>query len=173
MSSAVVVAAAVGSTTAAARALAVLAASALVELVLVLSLLVLRSLSQAEARNLIIEGRGDLPLQLLAREQRRLTSARTQATLARALERFVGAAAAWPRIHPTARPVFDVRQVRTASPQLEALAEMLRSQPRQPRGIARLERLLTDGTSPLYGQEPDELRRELELIRKELERSGG
>lgn len=87
----------------------------------------------------------------------------------RALERVVTTAAAWPRIQRTARPVFDVRIVRAATPLLLAVTELLRARPAEPRAVARIEHLLTAGGSPLYGQELDELLRELELIRRELE----
>jgi hypothetical protein len=152
------------------RVSTVLAAATLVELVLAGAILASRSVRRDLARELIIDGRGDLPLRALIRERRRLTSPRTQAGLARALEGVARAAANWPRTFPTARPVFDVRQVRAATPQLKALAELLSAEPAQARGVALIERLLTCGGSPLYGQQPDELRRELELIRTELER---
>jgi len=152
------------------RAAAVLAAAALVEFVLAGAIVALRSVRRDLALQLIIDGRGDLPLRALIRERRRLSNPRTQAGLARALEGVIRAAARWPRTIPTARPVFDVHQVRAATPQLKALAELLNAEPAQARAVALIERLLTCGSSPLYGEQPDELRHELELIRAELER---
>jgi hypothetical protein len=149
---------------------AVIAAAALVELVLLAASLALRSLQRALALELIIDGRGDLPFCAVARERQRLTSPCTQASLVRALEGLIRTAATWPRIYPSARPVFDVRQVRAATPQLKDLADLLSAQPAQPRAVALIERLLTSGASPLYGQQPDELRGELERIHRELAR---
>lgn len=146
----------------------VLAAAAVVELALVSALVLLSSLARALAREAIIDGDGELPLRLLARERRRLANPRSQAGLAGALESLVRAAATWPRIHPAARPVFDVRQIRAAAPELEALAQLLRARPASPRAAALLERLLTSGNSPLYGRQPDDLHRELEHILEEL-----
>jgi hypothetical protein len=158
---------------AAVLAAAVLAAAGLVELVLVGAILTSRAVRRDLARELIIGGRDDLPLHVLVRERHRLTNPRTQAGLARALERLIQTAATWPRTFPTARPVFDVRQVRAATPQLKTVAELLNTEPAQARAVALIERLLTCGGSPLYGQQPDELRRELELIRAALERDRG
>jgi hypothetical protein len=149
---------------------AVIVAAAFVTLVLVLATIALRSLKRTLALELIIDGRGSLPLRALERERQRLSSPQTQTRLARALERVVRTAAAWPRIQRTARPVFDVRIVRAATPLLLAVTELLRSQPAEPCAVARIEHLLTVGGSPLYGQELDDLLRELELIRRELER---
>jgi hypothetical protein len=153
----------------AAWAPAVIAAAAFVTLILVLAIAALRSLKHMLALELIIDGRGNLPLRALEREHQRLSSPQTQTSLARALERVVTTAAAWPRIQRTARPVFDVRIVRAATPLLLAVTELLRARPAEPRAVARIEHLLTAGGSPLYGQELDELLRELELIRRELE----
>jgi len=51
----------------------------------------------------------------------------------------------WPTLLPTARPVFDPRQIRTAAPELRAIASLLRSSPVDARGVALVERLLTSG----------------------------
>jgi hypothetical protein len=145
-------------------------AAAIVALGLVVAVALVTSSRRDIVRELFIDGWGDLPLRPLVRERQRLTSPQTQARLARALERLVETAAAWPRIQRTARPVFDVRVVRAAAPLLTGIAEHLRSRPAPPRPLARIEWLLTAAASPLYGYDPAELACQLELIRRELAR---
>jgi hypothetical protein len=121
------------------------------------------------ARELIIAGRSDLPLPVLRRERRRLQRPRRRRGLAHALEDLVRAAERWPTLVPTCRPVFDPRRVRAAAPQLRAIAARLRADAVTVQALARVERLLTSGASPLYGREPEELRLELNRIEVELE----
>jgi hypothetical protein len=126
--------------------------------------------SQRErARELIIAGRSDLPLPVLRREHRRLQRPRQCRGLAHALEDLLRAAERWPTLVPTCRPVFDPRQVRAAAPQLRAIAARLRTSTVPVRALARVERLLTSGASPLYGRRPEELRSELKRIEAELD----
>ncbi len=148
--------------------LPLLIAAAIVELGLGLALALHVGLQRERARELIIAGRDDLPLALLQRERRRLLRPRQTRSLARALEDLVGAAERWPTLIQTCRPVFDPRLVRVEGPQLRAIAARLRVSRVSARTAARLVRLLTSGASPLYGREPDELRRELRLIESEL-----
>jgi hypothetical protein len=151
--------------------LPLLVAAAIVQLVLGAAIGLLALLQQERARDLIIAGRGELPLPALERERRRLQRPRRRAGLAHALEDLVQTAERWPTLLPTARPVFDPRQIRTAAPELRAIAALLRSSPVDARGVALVERLLTSGGSPLYDREPAELRRALERIRAELDRA--
>jgi hypothetical protein len=145
------------------------AAAGAVALLLTLSICKFRSTRHQLALDLILAGQVQLPVRAVSRELDRLGSLRTRTELAHALERLVAAAENWPSICRNARPVFDVRQVRTATPALLEIAQTLRAQPVPPRACARIERLLTDGTSPLYGSDPTELRDELNRIRHECE----
>jgi hypothetical protein len=128
-------------------------------------------LQRERARELIIAGRGGLPLPVLERERRRLQRPRRRGDFADALEDLVRAAERWPRIVPTVRPVFDPRQVRAAAPDLCAIAARLRASAVAVRAVARVERLLTSGASPLYGREAEALRHELMRIHVELDRA--
>jgi hypothetical protein len=65
----------------------------------------------------------------------------------------------------TARPVFNVRLVRELAPELREIAALLRLDTSSARGIVLSERLLTNGASPLYGAEIDDLNHELRRIR--------
>jgi hypothetical protein len=101
-----------------------------------------------------------------AARAKQLTGDRTRRMLARGLERLVEQAEEPPSlsraavIHPW-RP-----GVREARPLMLTLASRLRrSAPVDPRGIAALKDLLTDGGGPVYTPgDPDTLKRQLEAI---------
>lgn len=151
--------------------LRLLVAAAIVQLGLGIGLALLARLQRERARELIIAGRVGLPLPALERERRRLQRPRRRAGLADALEELVQAAERWPTLVPTARPVFDPRQVRAAAAELGAIAARLRASTVAVGAVARVERLLTSSASPLYGREPEELRHELMRIHTELDRA--
>jgi hypothetical protein len=148
-----------------------LVAAGIVQLGLGVGLALLAQLQRERARELIIAGRGALPLPALERERRRLQRPRRRAGLADALEDLVRTAERWPTLVPTARPVFDPRQVRAAASELRAIAAGLRASTVAVRAVARVERLLTSGSSPLYGRESEALRHELMRIHAELDRA--
>jgi hypothetical protein len=151
--------------------LPLLVAALIVQLGVGVGLALLAQSQRERARELIIAGRGGLPLPALERERQRLQRPRRRAGLADALEDLVRAAERWPRTVPTARPVFDPRQIRTAAPELHAIASLLRSSTVDARAVALVERLLTSGASALYGREPEALRHELMRIHMELDRA--
>ncbi len=108
---------------------------------------------------------------MLATRARQLTSARRRRSLARCLERLVEQAEEPPRtsfsavVHPS-RP-----RVREARPLLLMLAARLRaSDPVDPRGVAALKNLLSDGNSPVYTRgDPETLARALQRIERWLD----
>jgi hypothetical protein len=151
--------------------LPLLVAAGSVQLGLGLGLVLLTDLQRERARELIVTGRGHLPLPAVQRELRRLRSPGRRAGLADALEDLVQAAERWPTLVPTCRPVFDPRQVRAAAAELRAIAACLRQGRVTVRAVARVEQLLSSGASPLYGREPEALRHELMRIRAELDRA--
>ena len=170
VTAAAVVFGAIGAASGRGWSLPLLVAAAIVQLGLGVGLALLTQLQRERARELIIAGRGGLPLPALERELRRLQRPRRRAGLADALEDLVRSAERWPRILPTARPVFDPRHVRAAAAELRAIAARLRAGTVAVRAVARVERLLTSGASPLYGREPEALRHELTRIHAELDR---
>jgi hypothetical protein len=151
--------------------LPVLIAAAIVQFLISLAFALLALLQQTLVWDLIIEGRGDLPLPSLARELRRLQRPREHARLARDLEQLVQQAERWPMSRPTLRPIFDPRQIRAEAPELRLIGALLHSGSVDVRGVAHVERLLRLGDSPLYRREPDELHRELKSICTELTRT--
>jgi hypothetical protein len=128
------------------------------------------ALRRERARDLLIEGR-DVGLPVLARERRRLLAHRCRETLADTLEDLIHCTERLDRMLPMSRPVYDAFVVRQLASELLALAADLRSPTVGVRGVARTERLLTIGTSPLFGTETEELRAELARIRTDLAES--
>ena len=168
MTAAAVVAGVIGTTSGRGWGVALLVVATVVLIALAFALGLQGELQRERAREVIIDGRDGLPLPALERERRRLQQRRRVNGLADALEGLVRAAEQWPTLVPTARPVFDPRQVRAASADLLAIGARLRAGRVTVRAVARVERLLTSGASPLYGRDPEALGDELRRIAAEL-----
>jgi hypothetical protein len=139
-----------------------LIAAAVVQLVLAALLISVVALSRDRARDLLNQGR-DVDLPVVARERRRLLAPRCREALAASLEDLVRCA--WRRDRRSRmRPVYEVFLVREVASELLAVVADLRVATAGVCGVARVERLLTIGTSPLYGTGSDELRAELARI---------
>jgi hypothetical protein len=107
---------------------------------------------------LVSTGREHLPLAVVARERQRLDDPRHQAQLATSLEHL----AAMPvQRRERQRPICSRRVLAAVEPQLRDTAARLRAGGVELRGVALLDRLVTSGSSPLYGQEIGALRNEL------------
>ncbi len=118
--------------------LPLLVAAGIVQLGLWVGLALLAQLQWERATELIISGCGGLPLPSLERKLRPLQRLRTRAGLAEALEDLVRAAERWPTLVPTARAVFEPRQVRGAAAELRAIAARLGASTAAVREVARV-----------------------------------
>jgi hypothetical protein len=146
-------------------ALAFVLATAIVESVLVCDAAVLSCSKRDRVLELIVQGRGDLPLPAIACERRRLLDRGHQRHLAGWLD-GIRDQAEHPIRAPRARPMFSVRVIVAVAPELATIAAQLRSEVAAGlRGIAATERLLVDGTSSLYGQDETRLCEDLHRIR--------
>jgi hypothetical protein len=93
----------------------------------------------------------------LARRAEQLCSARNRRALARGLERVIDAAEERPHPYSSAVPLRRAAIVDSREGMLELAAELRdTNQDLNVRGIALVERLLTDGGSPLYMQKDEE-----------------
>lgn len=146
------------------EALAYLLSSALVLAVLACDLALLVGTRGACAREVIIEGRADVPLAVVRRERDRLLDSAHRSALAEHLEAIRGEARCPCGRLPQAHPVFRRRVIAEVEPELAAVAQRLRAEPAGVRGIAMAQRLVSDGCSPLYGASAGELRQELHRI---------
>jgi hypothetical protein len=143
----------------------VLGAAALVQLTLLLAVPYLRARTREIAEELIGGGHdASLRVRIVARHHRRLTSPEERERIARSLEHLLRDARRWYSLAPVQRPL-GVVPLRSSEPEARDVVALLRTDGAQARGVALTARLLEDGASPLYGDEPDELREELCRIR--------
>lgn len=145
-------------------ALPALIVGLVVELALVLGLAIAVSDARERARDLVIQG-VEVDVPAVARQRRRLLSERQHYVLARSLEDLVRSSERPDRDAGRLPQLYDPLLIRRVGPELLALASDLRSASVGVRGVARIERLLTSGSSPLFGNQIDELRAELLRIR--------
>ena len=124
---------------------------------------------RGRALELIIDGRGDLPLEIVRRERRRLLDPNHRAALGRSLV-GIRAEAENPVHRPQfGPPMFIARAIAAVASDITDIATLLGDNQVGLRGVAMTRRLLFDGTSPLYGEDVRLLQEELHRIRFLLE----
>lgn len=149
---------------------ATLAASATVVLLGLAAIAAACRQSQRDcALALILAGRGSVPVAVVQRQRRRLVDSRTRTTLARNLAVMIDQASTRRGLSACKiRPLFDRAVIRAVADDLRAVIRLLRSEQAPARGVALVEHLLTDGFSPLYGNQVESLREELHRIGHQL-----
>jgi hypothetical protein len=119
------------------------------------------------AIDLILKGCQNMPIAAIQCQRQRLLSRRTRTRLARNIRQTVKEVSkpAW-----QAREValFHRQTVANATDDLLAVANALEADHVSAQGAARAERLISDGTSPFYGQDVIALRAELHRIHHDL-----
>jgi hypothetical protein len=146
-------------------ALALEVAAAVVQLALGLRFGLVRMYRHELCRDLVIGGREQLPLAAVGCELRRLRDPRRRAWLAGAVERLADSADPRRPEIGLGPPLHNRRVLAAVQPQLRDLAQSLQAGGGGLRGVAMLDRLITSGTSPLYGSRVGPLRDELGRIR--------
>jgi hypothetical protein len=132
--------------------------------VLLVSLVVVAVLMDERRRlalDLIVEGQEWLPVRAVVRQRDRLAGARAQARLAKSFECVFEEGLGLRRPAPAALPMVRPSVAAAVLAELAAITALLRSGRPGLRGVAFVERLLTDGDSPLYGEDASALRAEL------------
>jgi hypothetical protein len=122
------------------------------------------------ALELIAEGHGDLPLDAVARQRRRLLDPARRRRLARAFDEIRDEALHPPPRQARVRPIFDARVITATAPELTAIARLLRDDNVRLSGVALAQQLLTQGGSPLFRSNVHLLRDELHRILHHLAR---
>jgi hypothetical protein len=150
-------------------AAAVLVAAVVVQCALTWRLVTRASAKRDHVLDLIAEGREDLPLRSVARERRRLLDHRHRIRLARSLDELREEAATPVLRRPSGLPLYRRRVVAAVARELAQTAQALRRSDASLCGIAMSERLLSGHDSPLYADDADRLREELNRIRFLLE----
>lgn len=121
------------------------------------------------ALELIAEGGEGVPIAAVQRSRERLCSAKRQRQMARTVEGMIELAHNPPNpCSRSARPLFKLTVVASVTEELQAVREPLRSASAAARGVALAERLLGDGTSALYGDDPRALRHQLQVIERAM-----
>ncbi len=135
---------------------------------LVLGVLLAAHLQRERDRaiELILEGREGVPVAAVQRQRRRLSSKRTRLGLARSFEDILQEASTRRRVQfRPLSPLFEPRVVRAVTNELRGVIGLLRSEEISTCGVARAERLVEHGVSPLYGHDVRALREELRRVR--------
>jgi hypothetical protein len=153
----------------AAEAAAAILACAVAEVGLAASLATRMSDRRACVIDLIIEGRGGLPLPVVRRERARLLAPAHRRDHARSLRELADEAQRDPVRPLSGRPLYTRRVLVTVAPELHAIARRLDASPVALGGSALTERLLTAHESPLYGPDASRLHQELRRIAFALE----
>jgi hypothetical protein len=159
LAAATVLAASVGVGDALAPAVRVSAAG-----VLLVSLVVVAVLMDERRRlalDLIVEGHEWLPVRAVMHQRDRLAGARAQIRLAKSFECVFEEGLGLRRLAPAALPIVRPSVAAAVLAELATVTALLRSGRPGLRGVALVERLLTDGESPLYGEDAAALRAEL------------
>ena len=144
---------------------ALLASVAAVGLALGLAGAALGHRKRRHALHLIAAGREDLPIAAVRRERCRLREPRHRDELAHWLDAICREAQ---HVGPRplyARPLFFPPTIRAVQSELAEIASALGRKGAGARGVLRLQRLLEQGGSPLYGHDAEALRQELRVIR--------
>jgi hypothetical protein len=150
-------------------ATAVVVSAGVVLLGLLLVFAILWQTKRDRALDLILEGRASIQIAAVQRECERLGAPRTQRRLARTIEGMIALALKPPRsCSPSARPLFQVAVVASAAEDLRSVCRLLRAERASVRGVALVERLVTDTRSPFYGDEPRSLSEELDRIQRAM-----
>ena len=141
-------------------------------IVLVGLLIILAAVRQRvrdEAINLLLTGYENAPIAAVQNERRRLVSRRTRRALGKTymtIARQAGPGAGL--VVASARPLFQRRIVRGVINELVAIGQALERDDVAAPAVARAERLITDGTSKLYGSDQRSLKLELQRILDDL-----
>ena len=148
-----------------ATGLSLLVAASAVQAGLAFRLLVLAESRRIACLDLLVEGYPPVEIPAVAREWRRLSDPRRRVALARSVERLAEMAGRPSGYLAGARPYFSVRVIRAVVPELRELAALVRADDAPAPGVAFVERLMTCGTSPVYGQATAPLRADLARAR--------
>ena len=114
--------------------------------------------------DLIIAGRGDVPLAIVQRELRRLLDPRRRESLARSYESIGDEPGASGRVPCRACVIVTLYVVAKVRPELALVATLLRDDAPSVRGVAAARQLMSTGTTSLFGRDELILRQDLNRI---------
>lgn len=119
---------------------------------------------RAAALALIAAGHDTLPVEAVQRQHRKLVAEHSRGALAGTVADLLEEAShSRPPVRGV-RPLYDPRVVRAVSTELQHLIDQLEANRTPAAALALTQLLITDGTSALYGHDPEPLRDELRRI---------
>jgi len=145
-------------------ALPVVVASALVTICFACRAALRRLDRQERVWDLIISGRGDVPVAVVRRERIRLLDPDRREKLARSYESIGDEPSASGRVECRACVIVSMHVVAKVRPELALVAALLRDDAASLRGIAAAQRLICTGSSSLFGCDHWMLRQDLRRI---------
>jgi hypothetical protein len=122
------------------------------------------SYRRERVRDLIISGRGDVPLAVVQRECGLLLDACRRETLAHCYESLGDEPSASGRVACRASVIVAPILVAKVRPELALIAALLRDDAPAVRGVAAAQRLICAGTSSLFGDDHEVLRQDLHRV---------
>jgi hypothetical protein len=146
----------------------IVVAAAGVQAVLLLALTLAVRARRERAVDLIAGGRASLPLAAVQHERARLADPRRAQRFARSLDSLRRDARRSWRERPLHRPLYAPAVIREVDGDLARIARVLRSCRPELSALARVERLLSGESSPLYEGDTRRLRDELRRIQFSL-----
>jgi hypothetical protein len=146
----------------------IVVAAAGVQAVLLLALTLAVRARRERAVDLIAGGRASLPLAAVQHERARLADPRRAQRFARSLDSLRRDARRSWRERPLHRPLYAPAVIRAVDGDLARIARVLRSRRPELSALARVERLLSGESSPLYEGDTRRLRDELRRIQFSL-----
>ena len=114
--------------------------------------------------DLIIRGRGDVPLSAVRRELRRLLDPRRRQSLARCYEAIGDEPSASGKVPCRACVIVTVHVVANVRPQLALVVTLLRDEAPSVRGLAAARQLISTGTTSLFGRDEVILRQDPDRV---------
>jgi hypothetical protein len=121
------------------------------------------------AIDLILNGYQNVQIAAIQAQRRRLLAARCRLTVARGIERTINEVPKSFTLQARGTdPLFQPQTIAGAVEDLRAVARALITEPVSAQGIARAERALTDGASPLYGHDVIALWAEIRRVHHDL-----
>jgi hypothetical protein len=147
---------------------AVTVAAGLVAVVITCRVLLAHDTARRRACDVLIEGDAGVAVPVVQEQRRRLLDRDHRERLATSYEELAIVLGRSRGRLTQVVPATTTELPETIAPQLQAVADALRDDRVAPGGVALAERLLTDGTSVLYGSDAQRLRRELVRTRWHL-----
>ena len=138
-----------------ADAVSLVVGAAVVAVALASRAAMLATTGRFEVLDLISKGGGELPIPTVVQTRARLLDRNHRRQLTASLRTLRVASQEPSQAYPPTRVLLNARVATAVASELNEIAELLQTDHASLRGIALMERLLTDATSPLFGKDAE------------------